>query len=294
MFEGFSDQRIEVSEGVGLRTRIAGSGPPVLLLHGYPQTHHCWHKVAPQMVKAGFTVVVSDLRGYGDSDKPVSCESHETYSKRAMAADQVELMARHGFSRFSIAGHDRGGRVAHRLGLDYPEAVERMAVLDIAPTATMYERTNKDFATGYYHWFFLIQPAPLPERLIGGDPSFYLRSNLAAWSKGNTAAFTDAAVAEYIRCFNDASCIAATCEDYRAAATIDLAHDAEDAEKRLQMPLLALWGAKGLVHKLYDVAGVWREKATNVEGAGLACGHFLPEEAADDTSAALIEFFKRG
>lgn len=294
MFEGFSDQRIEVSDGLRLRVRVAGSGPPVLLLHGYPQTHHCWHMVAPQMVQAGFTVVVSDLRGYGDSDKPASCENHETYSKRAMAADQVALMSRLGFSRFSVAGHDRGARVAHRLGLDHREAVERLAVLDIAPTATMYERTNKEFATGYYHWFFLIQPAPLPERMIGADPAFYLRSKLAAWSKGNTAAFTEAAVAEYIRCFSDPSCLAATCEDYRAAASIDLVHDAEDADKRLQMPLLALWGANGLVGKLYDVLEVWREKADSVEGYALPCGHFLPEEVPDETSAALIGFFKAG
>ncbi|MBU1209832.1 MAG: alpha/beta hydrolase [Alphaproteobacteria bacterium] len=294
MFEGFSDKRIEVSDGLSLRARLAGSGPPVLLLHGYPQTHHCWHKVAPQLVQAGYTVVLSDLRGYGDSDKPVSSANHETYSKRAMAADQAALMARLGFSRFSVAGHDRGGRVAHRLGLDYPEAVERMAVLDIAPTATMYERTNKEFATGYYHWFFLIQPAPLPERLIGADPSFYLLSKLAAWSKGNTAAFSEAAVAEYIRCFSDAACIAATCEDYRAAASIDLAHDAEDKDKRLEMPLLALWGAKGLVGKLYDVLETWREKAAHVEGAALACGHYLPEEVPDETAAALIRFFRGG
>ncbi len=292
MFEGFSDQRIEVTDGIGLRVRMAGSGPPVLLLHGYPQTHICWHKVAPQLVLAGFTVVVSDLRGYGDSDKPVSCENHEPYSKRAMAADQFEMMSRLGYSRFCLAGHDRGGRVAHRLGLDHPEAVERLAVLDIAPTATMYARTNQEFATAYYHWFFLIQPVPLPERLIGSDPGFYLRSKLAAWSKGNAAAFTENAVAEYVRCFSDAACIAATCEDYRAAASIDLVHDGEDTEKRLEMPVLALWGSKGLVGRLYDVVGTWREKAIDVEGTSLPAGHFLPEEVPDETADALIRFFK--
>jgi haloacetate dehalogenase len=292
VFEGFTDQRIGVLDGVGLRVRMAGSGPPVLLLHGYPQTHVCWHKVAPQLVEAGLTVIVSDLRGYGDSDKPVSSENHETYSKRAMAADQVEMMSHLGFSRFCLAGHDRGARVAHRLGLDHPDAVERLAVLDIAPTATMYARTDREFATGYYHWFFLIQPSPLPEKLIGADPDFYLRSKLAAWSKGNSAAFTEDAMAEYVRCFSDAACIAATCEDYRAAASIDLIHDEADREKRLEMPVLALWGSKGLVGKLYDVTGTWREKAINVEGVPLPAGHFLPEEVPDETADALVRFFK--
>lgn len=292
MFEGFSDLRIEVSDGVGIRVRRAGSGPPVLLLHGYPQTHICWHKVAPQLVKAGFTVVVSDLRGYGDSDKPVSCKEHETYSKRVMAADQVEMMSRLGFDRYCLAGHDRGGRVAHRLGLDFPDAVERLAVLDIAPTATMYARTDREFATGYYHWFFLIQPTPLPETLIGADPEFYLRNNLSAWSKGNTSVFTEEAVAEYVRCFSDAACISATCEDYRAAASIDLVHDAQDSDKRLQMPVLALWGAKGLVGRLYDVLETWREKAVDIGGFALPAGHFLPEEVPDETTEALVRFFK--
>ncbi len=294
MLEGFSDQRIKVSDGIGLRVRMAGSGPPVLLLHGYPQTHVCWHKVAPQLVAAGFTVVVSDLRGYGDSDKPTSCESHETYSKRAMAADQIEIMSQLGFNRFSIAGHDRGGRVAHRLALDHPDSVERVAVLDIAPTATMYAQTNQEFATGYYHWFFLIQPAPLPEKLIGSDPDYYLRAKLAAWSKGNISAFTNDAVSEYVRCFADPACISAACEDYRAAATIDLVHDAADADTKLQMPLLVLWGAKGLVGKLYDVIETWREKAEQVEGTALPCAHFVPEEVPDETAANLKEFFRPG
>lgn len=294
MFKGFTDHRIVVSGGVGLRVRMCGSGPPVLLLHGYPQTHVCWHKVAPQLVAAGFTVIVSDLRGYGDSDKPVSLASHETYSKRVMAADQVEMMSQLGFSRFFLAGHDRGARVAHRLGLDYPETVDRLAVLDIAPTATMYARTDRVFATGYYHWFFLIQPSPLPERLIGADPGFYLRSKLAAWSKGDSETFTEDAVAEYIRCFSDAACIAATCEDYRAAATIDLIHDEEDRGKRLEMPVLALWGDKGLVGRLYDVQRIWSEHAMVVEGVPLPAGHFLPEEVPDETANALKRFFVPG
>jgi haloacetate dehalogenase len=293
MFDGFSDQRIAVSGGVKIRVRAAGDGPPVLLLHGYPQTHVCWHKVAPLLVEAGFTVVVPDLRGYGDSDKPASTPDHATYSKRAMAADQVEVMKALGFERFFLAGHDRGARVGHRMALDYPDAVERLAVLDIAPTATMYATTNREFATGYYHWFFLIQPAPLPERLIGADPDFYLRAKLLAWSKGNAGAFDDAAFAEYARCFRDPACIAATCEDYRAAASIDLEHDAADGEKRIEAPLLVLWGGKGLVGKLYDVPATWREKALHVEGRALDTGHFLPEEAPEETADALIRFFSR-
>lgn len=292
MFEGFTDQRIAVSDGVNLRVRMAGSGPPVLLLHGYPQTHVCWHKVAPQLVSAGFTVVVSDLRGYGDSDKPVSSANHETYSKRVMAADQFELMSELGFKQFCVAGHDRGGRVAHRLGLDHPDAVERLAVIDIAPTATMYAQTNREFATAYYHWFFLIQAAPLPEKLIGADPEFYLRSKLAAWSKGNSAVFSNDAVAEYVRCFCDETCIAATCEDYRAGASIDLVHDEADKENKLRMPILVLWGDKGIVGRLYDVIGTWQEKAMVVEGASLPAAHFLPEEVPDETADALIRFFK--
>jgi haloacetate dehalogenase len=293
MFESFTDQQIAVSDGVRIRVRKAGSGPPILLLHGYPQTHVCWHKVAPVLVNAGFTVVVSDLRGYGDSSKPLSSADHDTYSKRAMARDQLEVMSHLGFERFSVAGHDRGGRVAHRLGLDHPDAVERLAVLDIAPTATMYEQTNKEFATGYYHWFFLIQPPPLPEKLIGSDPEYYLRSKLSAWGKGNSAAFTDDAVAEYVRCFSDPACIAATCEDYRAAATIDLEHDKADDGHKLQMPVLALWGNKGLVGRLYDVTETWRSKAIDVEGASLTAAHFLPEEVPGETANALITFFKR-
>lgn len=294
MFEGFSDERIDVADGMRIRMRMAGSGPPLLLLHGYPQTHVCWHKVAPFLVKAGFTVVVSDLRGYGDSDKPPSGEDHAAYSKRAMADDQVAMMERLGFTRFSVAGHDRGGRVAHRMGLDHPDRVEKIAVLDIAPTATMYERTNMEFASGYYHWFFLIQPSPLPEKMIGADPEFYLRKKLAAWSKGNIAAFTDEALNEYLRCFRDPNCIAATCEDYRAAATIDLQHDVADNVKKLEMPLLVLWGSKGLVGKLYDVLEVWREKAKFVDGSALNCGHFPPEEVATETADELIRFFKTG
>lgn len=292
MFDGFRDERVTLANGIAIRARIGGAGPPVLLLHGYPQTSACWRHVAPRLVEAGFTVVVSDLRGYGGSDKPASTPDHATYSKRAMAADQVDLMAALGLPGFLLAGHDRGARVAHRMALDHPKSVERVAVLDIAPTATMYARTDRVFATGYYHWFFLIQPAPLPERLIGADPDFYLRSKLGAWGRSGMEAYEGEALDEYLSAFRDPAAISASCEDYRAAASIDLAQDAEDAGRLIEAPLLALWGAEGLVGQLYDVKAVWKEKARRVAGQALPCGHFLPEEQPEATARALIAFFR--
>eukprot|EP00934_Nitzschia_sp_Nitz4_P007650 Nitzschia sp. Nitz4//scaffold210_size37948//30083//30961//NITZ4_007694-RA/size37948-processed-gene-0.44-mRNA-1//1//CDS//3329541942//7640//frame0 len=292
MFEGFTQKLISIPNRINIHVRYAGAGPPVLLLHGYPQTSACWHLVAPQLVDAGYTVVVPDLRGYGRSDKPVSLPDHSTYSKREMAMDQTLLMKELGFDQFYLAGHDRGGRVAHRMALDHPEAVLKLAVLDIAPTATMYETTNKEFATGYYHWFFLIQPSPLPEKFIASDPEYYLRLKLQSWGKSGMSVYSEEAVEEYIRYFKEPECIDATCEDYRAAATIDLEHDKADSHK-LQSPMLALWGSKGLVGRLYDVLGVWKEKSNStVEGKPLPCGHFVPEEQANLTSQALINFFR--
>ncbi len=291
MFEGFSDDLVDAGGGIAIRTRTAGDGPPVLLLHGYPETHACWHAVAPRLVAAGFRVVATDLRGYGDSSKPASDPDHATYAKRAMAADQVAVMRALGHDRFAVAGHDRGGRVAHRMALDHPGAVRRLAVLDIAPTATMYARTDMAFARAYYHWFFLIQPAPLPERMIGADPEFYLRTKLSAWGAGDSGFLAPEAVAEYVRCFSDPAAIAASCEDYRAAASIDLVHDAADGARRLAAPLLALWGANGVVGRTYDVLAAWREKASDVGGRALATGHYLPEEAPEETAAALAAFF---
>ncbi|MFK7862085.1 MAG: alpha/beta fold hydrolase [Granulosicoccus sp.] len=291
MFEDFKSQSFRKPDGIAIRYRYAGSGPPILLLHGYPQTSACWHAVAPMLVNAGYSVVAPDLRGYGASDKPDSEPDHSTYSKREVALDQVALMHHLGHKQFFVAGHDRGGRVAHRLALDHPDNVLALAVLDIAPTSTMYERTDRDFATGYYHWFFLIQPAPLPETLIAGDPEFYLKSKLGAWGKSGMEVYDIDALREYVSAFKDPACISATCEDYRAAATIDLEHDAADNHKKIDAPLLVLWGSKGLVGRLYDVPAVWREKASSVTGTEFPVGHFLAEEAPEQTAASLHEFF---
>ena len=286
---GFSRHDVDVGP-VRIRAAMAGSGRPVLLLHGHPQTHATWYRIAPSLVTAGFTVVAADLRGYGDSDKPAGGPDHGAYAKRAMAADQVAVMRQFGFERFAVVGHDRGGRVAHRMALDHRGAVERLAVLDIAPTLTMYERTDKDFASRYFWWFFLIQPAPLPERLIAADPEFFLRHHIDRQLK-TPGATEPAAFAEYLRCYNDPATRHAICEDYRAAATIDLADDAADADARIAAPLLALWGAKGTVGALYDVLATWREKALQVDGRAMDCGHSPQEEIPAETIAALFDFF---
>ncbi len=288
LFPGFENRRIKAA-AADINFVAGGSGPPLLLLHGYPQTHAMWHKVAPRLAER-FTVVCSDLRGYGDSSKPEGGNGSANYSKRAMAADQVELMRALGFAKFRLAGHDRGGRVAHRLSLDHPAAVERIAVLDISPTRTMFGKTDQAFATAYYHWFFLIQPFDLPERLIGADPVYYLRRKMGAWSTG-LSHFDPRALGEYERSFNEPATIHATCEDYRAAAGIDLMHDAADADKRVACPLLVLWGDKGVVHRMFDPLADWRAVAVDVRGKALPSGHFLAEEAPEDTLSALTEFF---
>lgn len=288
--EGFQEIRINTGD-VEINVNYAGRGKPILLLHGYPQTHMMWYNLAPRLVEQNYTVVVPDLRGYGDSEKPEGLEDHSNYSKRAMARDQVKVMEALGFDKFDLVGHDRGARVAHRLVLDYPERVTSCTMMDILPTYDMYHTTNMDFAKGYYHWFFLIQPVGIPEKLIGSDPAFYLRSLLEAWSR-NKGCFHEQMVEEYARAFCLPGAVHATCEDYRAAATIDLTHDVEDRNKKIQVPLLVLWGEKGLVGKLYDVLGVWRERAKNVVGGPLPCGHFLPEEAPEETYGALMEFLK--
>jgi len=289
LFPGFAARDVD-GAGARIHCVVGGSGPPLLLLHGYPQTHAMWHKVAPALAER-HTVVCADLRGYGDSSKPPGAPPHEAYSKRAMAADMVAVMRTLGFARFALAGHDRGGRVAHRLCLDHPGAVERVAVLDISPTRIMFERTDQAFATAYYHWFFLIQPFDLPERMIGADPAWYLAQKMKRWSAGQTSFFDPRAWAEYERCFRDPATIHASCEDYRAAASIDLAHDRADPQVRVRAPLLALWGAKGVVQRLFDPLRDWGSVADDVRGEALPTGHYVAEEAPEDTLRHFRSFF---
>lgn len=288
--DGFSLRDFNQPDGPRIRFAIAGQGTPLLLLHGHPQTHATWRKIAPELARR-HTIVAADLRGYGDSGKPDGGPDHAGYSKRAMAADMVALMRALGHDRFQVAGHNRGGRVAHRMALDHPEAVEKLAVFDIAPTATMYARTDMAFATRYFWWFFLIQPHPLPETMIGADPEFFLRHHIDGQNKlpGATEA---AAFAEYLRCYRAPGTIHAICEDYRAAAGIDLEHDAADAGTRVEAPLLALWGGRGVVGQTYDVLETWREKARDVSGRALDCGHSPQEELPDEALREMTAFFR--
>ena len=288
-FDGFETRRTETS-ACDINLVVGGSGPPLLMVHGYPQTHFMWHKVAPAMAEH-FTVVAPDLRGYGDSGHPADGDNHSGYSKRAMARDQVEAMAALGFEPFNLVGHDRGGRVTHRLTLDHPDRVEKLSVLDIAPTRRVFADTDQQLATAYHHWFFLIQKAPYPETMIGHDVEFYLRSMMMRWGTGDDA-ITPEAFAEYLRCFSEPDTIHATCEDYRAAATIDLDHEEADQDTKITCPMQALWGKKAVMEKRYDVLAVWREHAETVSGHAIECGHFIPEEAPEDTTAALLNFFK--
>jgi haloacetate dehalogenase len=290
MYEGFAAKRISAS-GADIHLRQGGAGPPLLLLHGYPQTHVCWHKVAPVLAER-FTVVAADLRGYGDSGKPATAPDHAPYSKRAMAQDQVEVMAALGFERFFIAGHDRGARVGHRMALDHPDRVLKLAVLDIVPTRTLYASVSRGFATDYYHWFFLIQPAELPERLIAGDPEYYLRRQLGRWG-ADSRIHSEAAMAEYLRCFRRPETIHASCEDYRAAASIDLVHDEADLNRKVECPLLALWGSRGVMARYFDVLATWRERAQDVRGRALDCAHYIPEEVPAETARELEAFLTR-
>jgi haloacetate dehalogenase len=287
MFETFEQTQINTS-GATINLVKGGNGFPLLLLHGYPETHLMWHKIAPRLAQE-FTVVVPDLRGYGDSSKPKGDPDHSNYSKKAMAQDMVEVMSSLGFEQFFVVGHDRGARVGHRMALDHVQRVKKLAVLDIAPTYKMYMTADKIFATVYYHWFFLIQPYDLPERLIGSQPEYYLRSFLTRGS-ADSAAFTSEAVEEYVRCFSDPATIHATCEDYRASATIDLLHDEANMNQKVVCPLLALWSEKGFVGRKYDVLETWRERASDVRGGALPGGHFIPEESPDETYHMLRDF----
>lgn len=283
---------IESDAGVQIRIRIAGQGAPLLLLHGHPQTHAIWHKVAPPL-REHFTIVMADLRGYGDSSKPRGDADHGNYSKRVMALDMLRVMRALGHHRFSVLAHDRGARVAHRLAVDHPEAVERLAVLDVAPTLAMYEQTSDAFARAYWHWFFLIQPAPLPERLIEADPAAYIRDVMGRRSAG-LAPFDPLALAEYERTLSLPGTAHGICEDYRASAGIDLVHDRFDREQgvRVKAPLLALWGSDGVVHRCFKPLEEWQRIADDVSGGPLPCGHYIAEEAPDALLAEVIPFFK--
>ena len=288
--QDFSIAKVQGAAGL-LHTRIGGSGPPLLLLHGHPQTHAMWHLVAPALARH-FTVVMMDLRGYGDSIRPAGDADHAAYSKRAMALDALAVMRHFGFERFGVLAHDRGARVAHRLALDHPAAITRMLLLDIAPTLAMYENTTQAFATAYWHWFFLIQPPPLPEALIESNPARYVRSVMGKRHAG-LAAFAPEALAEYERCAQIAGTAQAICEDYRASSTIDLAHDRADmaAGKKLTQPLKVLWGEHGAVGQCFDVLALWRERADQVTGNSLPCGHYIAEEAPDLLIAQALDFF---
>ena len=277
MFEHFTQGRMAVS-GTEIAYRIAGQGEPLLLLHGHPQTQAIWHNVAPHLT-SHFTVVLADLRGYGDSGKPEPDAEHLRYSKREMAQDQLELMAALGFSQFSVIAHDRGARVAHRLALDHPQAVKRMVLMDIAPTLAMYQQTSEAFARAYWHWFFLIRPAPLPETLIRADPDLYLRSVMGSRSAGMQP-FTDEAYADYLRCLQLDGTARGICEDYRASAAVDLQHDQIDrnASRKVRCPLLILWGEKGTVGTCFAPLEEWAKVAEDVQGEALPCGHYLAEE----------------
>jgi haloacetate dehalogenase len=285
MFEGFQTSKIQTS-GATIHVLSGGQGPAVLLLHGYPQSHVEWHRIAPALAR-DFTLIISDLRGYGDSSKPADGENHAGYSKRATALDQVEVMRHFGFEKFAVVGHDRGGRVGHRMALDHPDRVTKLAVIDIVPTHKLFHNVTKEFATAYYHWFFLIQPAPMPETLIGNSLEFFLQRFYKPLMPNSV---TPEAYAEYLRCFRDPATMHAACEDYRAAATIDLEHDQADLNRKVACPLLALWGQRGAMHRMFDVAATWRERAANVTGKALPGGHFLPEELPDQTLAELRAF----
>ncbi|MFN0089443.1 MAG: alpha/beta fold hydrolase [Acidimicrobiales bacterium] len=288
MFEGFEARRL-AGAGAEVAAWVGGDGPPLLLVHGYPQTHVMWHKVAPALAET-HTVVAPDLRGYGASAKPPAGERSVNYSKRAMAADLAAAMGELGFERFSVVGHDRGGRVSYRLALDHPARVAKLCVLDILPTLEQFERMTKAGALAAFHWFFLAQPAPFPERLIGAEPDLFLDQLLGAWA-GDVGALTPEAMAAYREAFRNPEVIRATCDDYRAGAGIDCELDRADREagRRIAAPVLALWGERGARGNALMLE-VWQAWAERAEGKALPCGHFIPEEAPEALLGELAPF----
>ena len=290
MFAGFTHKRLRAN-GVEINTVVKGSGPPLLLLHGYPQSHLIWHRTAPELAKH-YTVVVTDLRGYGESEKLVGLEDHSNYSKREMARDQIEVMRQLAFNSFYLCGHDRGARVSHRLAVDHPAAVKRVMLLDISPTLTMYEQTTMDFARAYWWWFFLIQPAPFPESMIAAAPETYLQKKIG-WGHAGLSAFTAETYAAYLSYVSDPATMHAMCEDYRAAASIDLEHDRADrtAGKKITCPVSVIWGEHGVVNRCFKPIEDWQRVANDVRGRTLPCGHYIPEEVPEALLAEMTEFF---
>jgi haloacetate dehalogenase len=290
LLKDFEKRKIR-TRGATINLVHGGEGPPVLLLHGYPETHAMWHKVAPALAR-DYTVVCADLRGYGDSSKPRGLPDHSNYSKRAMARDMVEVMSALGHRKFHVVGHDRGARVAHRLARDHGARVLSLTVLDISPTLKMYQSTDKAFATAYYHWFFLIQKPPLPEMLLKNQVPKYIIGRIGR-GPGGIKVFDKNALKQYVKAFKDPRCIHATCEDYRAAATIDLVHDEKDSRRKIEMPVLVLWGKQGVIERMFRPLADWREVARDVRGRALECGHFLPEEKPTEVLAELRRFLAR-
>jgi haloacetate dehalogenase len=293
LFEGFKREQIK-TPGATIHTVYGGKGSPLLLLHGIPETHVLWRKVAPLLAR-DFFLVITDLRGYGDSSKPPGGEDHIAYSKRSMAQDQVEVMKHFGFQKFAVVGHDRGGRAAHRMALDYPDLLTKLVILDIVPTYMLYQNITKEFATVFYHWFLLVQPAPFPETLVANSAEYFLKSLLyrlggEAYSEKIPDWIGETAYREYLRCFRDPAAIHAVCEDYRAAASVDLEHDKADLDKKIQCPLLVLWAEKGPFHRMYNVLATWQERAKEAKGKPLPTGHFLPEQVPQELTVELKSF----
>jgi haloacetate dehalogenase len=291
LFPGFATRRVRAN-GVTIHLVTAGQGPALLMLHGYPQSHVMWHRIAPRLA-AAHTVVCPDLRGYGDSSKPRGLPDHSNYAKRVMAQDMVEVMRKLGHERFHLVGHDRGARVGHRLARDHgPAVVRSFTAIDICPTLAMYEATDMAFAKAYYHWFMMLQPAPLAEKMVAAVAPHHILAGSGLSGQG-LKAFARPALAEYERCFADPKTIHATCEDYRASGGIDLDHDRADRGTKLTVPLQVLWGKRGVVGRQFDCLATWRAVADNVTGRALDCGHFIPEEKPDDTLAAIRRFVAR-
>lgn len=288
MFEGFDRHHVDVGD-VTIHAMVGGAGPPVLLLHGYPQSLAVWARVAPLMADR-FSIVCADLRGYGDSSKPRDAPDHSTYSFRTMARDQVALMGHLGFERFHVVGHDRGGRTGHRMALDSPQVVETLGVLDIAPTHAMFMETNRHIAGAYWHWWFLSQPEPFPERLIGADPDYFFETCFATWGRTAIGDLDPEMVAEYRRCWRDPEMIHGSCGDYRATPTIDLEHDDADIDRRIACPTLALWGSEGFMHSAFDMAGTWGDRCSRLRTATLPGAHFFIDQFPKETAGILIDF----